>query len=92
MQLNIPSTPNYLSFLTYAENIDDLGEWLDGATITGTYSFQSSPDIDPVILTDSEQVGFIIPDLAAKGESDTSPQPYKLLRTADNKFLCQKEE
>jgi hypothetical protein len=39
MQLNIPSTPNYLSFLTYAENIDDLGEWLDGATVTGTYSF-----------------------------------------------------
>lgn len=92
MQLNIPSTPNYLSFLENAENINDLGEWLGGATVTGFYSFQPSPNIDPVILTDTDQINFTIPDLAAKGEDDNNPQPYKLLRTADNKFLCQKEE
>ncbi len=92
MSLTIPSTPNYLSFLNNAENIDDLGKWLSGATVIGSYNFQLSLDTEPIILIDNDQVSFIIPNLAAKGVKDNNPQPYKLLRTKDNKFLCYKEE
>lgn len=86
MQLNIPSTPNYLNFLAYAENIDDLGEWLAGATVTGVYEFKLTEDSDSVTLIDTTNVNFIAPDLAARHGSNNN---FKFLRTSDNKFLCQ---
>lgn len=86
MQLNIPSTPNYLNFLEKANSIDDLCEWLAGATVTGVYEFKLTEDSDSVTLIDTTNVNFIAPDLAARHGSNNN---FKFLRTSDNKFLCQ---
>lgn len=83
----IPETPNYLSFLAGAESIDDLGEWLGGAIVTGIYEFRMAPNEESIILEDTDETQFIAPNLAA-AESGK----FKFLRTSDNKFLCQKEE
>lgn len=88
--MNIPATPNYLSFLQSADNIDDLGQWLGGGIVTGIYEFQPSEDMEPIILTDIDETQFVAPNLAAKGAKDNYPQPYKFLCTSDGKVLCQK--
>lgn len=88
---NIPSTPDYFDFLNTAKNIDELFKWFNGATITGIYNFKISEDVEPILLTDSINVNFIAPNLAAKHMNNNRPV-YKFLRTRDNKFLCQKEE
>lgn len=79
----VPETPDYLSFLASAETIDDLGEWLGGATVTGIYEFRMAPNEELVTLVDTDETQFIAPNLAAP-ENDI----YKFLRTSDNKFLC----
>lgn len=86
MKKNIPATPQYLNFLKEAESIDDLGIWLGGATVTGTYEFKLGED-ESILLTDEDTTNFVAPDLAA-----TENGKFKFLRTSDHKFLCQKEE
>lgn len=83
MQYRIPATPDYLSFLDNAETIDDLGEWLGGATVTGVCEFRIAPGEELTILTDTDETQFIAPNLAAPENGI-----YKFLRTSDNKFLC----
>lgn len=103
MQYRIPAPseiPSYLSFLQYAENIDDLEQWLSiitidiigdlqiGATVTGIYEFKLTPDSEGVRLIDTDQIRFIAPNLAAPDPSD-----YKFLRAKDSNgrsrlFLC----
>ena len=87
MSNRIPAQPNYLSFLQDVQNIDDLGKWLSGATITGIYEYRLMETDEPIILTDNDTTQFIAPNLAAAENG-----VFKFLRTRDNKFLCQKEE
>ena len=87
MNYIIPASPNYLSFLDIADSIDDLGEWLGGATVTGVYEFRLMDNEEPLVLTSTDTTQFIAPNLAAAENNN-----FKFLRTNDNKFLCQREE
>ncbi len=54
MNYRIPASPDYLSFLNIASSIDDLGEWLGGATVTGVYEFRLTDNEEPLILTSTD--------------------------------------
>lgn len=84
----IPASPDYLSFLEGADSIDDFAGWLRGdAVVTGIHEFKLYPEDEGIILTATDTTRFIAPNLAAQQNG-----LFKFLRTADNKFLCHKEE
>lgn len=83
MEYLIPAEPDYLSFIANAKNIDDFQYWLGNATIKGIYEYKLSEDGKAIVLTDTDNVKIIAPNLAAKGTDGK----FKFLFTSDRKFL-----